>query len=254
MVFRWRFMRRLFQMIASLGLTAAVGVAAPETPSVSQGTQPNPVADEVALTHRRQLAGKAEGAIDLLPGVITVYHPVEQVGYAWDPLECRVLFAWRGKEMSDLRFVAEGPAPFAATIGAWGPPDYFGYRMVEGGPEFLYYYGRLGVAEKIRPKADGSGLEQHWEVSQADHGLQVVVPERWVPRVKASTGSWSDNVLQLAKASPINVSLVWTWSDDDALPEPPAAWKQRFSPPPPPKPEEAPSPRKEPAPSAEEKP
>lgn len=251
MVFHWRFMRALLPILFSLGFTAAVANPAPEEVVVRQGAQPNPVSDEVALIHRRQLAGKAEGPIEWLPGMITVFHPEKQVGYAWDPVECRLLFAWEGAEMKHLRFVAEGPAPFAATLGAWGPPDYFGYRMVEGCPEFLYYYGSLGVAEQIRPGADGTGLEQRWEVSQAEFGLQMVVPEHWLPRVKASSGSWSGNVLKLPKASPIDISLTWNWKGDASLPELPAAWNQRY---PAEEPETKPKNQTAPAKSAEKKP
>ncbi len=258
MVFRWRFMRTPIRFLLLLGL-AAIAVPAvrsqekpeappkpePETPqapahplpaaeiSIRQGTLPNPVSDEVSLIYRRQLTrGKPDEPIELLPGMITVQH--EEFGYAWDPVECRILFAWKGEaEPRDLQYVAEGAAPFAATLGAWGPPEFFGYRMVEGGPEFLYYFGRLGVEERIRPKPGGGGFVQQWKITQAEFGLQVTVPERWKDRVKASTGSWSGPVVTVPQSDSIEMSLNWTWPAQPDLPELAEAWVARNAPSPP---------------------
>ncbi len=233
-------MRVRFRITAWVSLAVAATLAAgaevdpsPENASpdetapvrVGQGTLPNPVLDEVTLIHRQALTPDTPGPPASLPAMITVRHETGNVSYAWDPVECRLLFAWRGDAMTDLLYVAEGPAPLAASIGVWGPPDYFGYRLgADGVPEFLYHYGRLAVVERLTPLADGSGMTQHWEVTQASHGLQVAVPERWKGRVKASTGSWSGPFLRVSEAESRDFTLTWTWPTAPNLPELPPNW------------------------------
>lgn len=197
----------------------------PKEPRIQQRSLPNPVADVVTLIQRQQLSGKSEAPIELLPGMIVVQYADPAFGFAWDPVECRLLLAWTGTDMkSGLRFVAEGPSPFATTLGAWGPPNYFGYRMVEGHPEFLYFFGRLGIEEKVLPAPDGDGFLQEWSVSQAEFGLQISVPERWKDSVKSDTGSWSGTVLSLPTAETVRSKLTWKFPSEPLLPELAAAW------------------------------
>ena len=249
MVFRWRFMGSRFRFLLPLFLvlsSAGLGSVAAQEPAshgespsdpppkaaapapeilVAQTTLPNPVKDVIALIHREQFSGKPDEPITSLPGIIRVQYSASGFGYAWDPVECRLMFVWQGgADMSDLKFVAEGPAPFAATIGAWGVPDYFGYRLVDGAPEFLYYVGSLGVTEKIRPTPDGRGWTQDWEIHQADYGLQVTIPERWVSKVKASAGDWIGPVLKLPESKVAKLTLTWIDADAPDLPELAASW------------------------------
>ena len=262
MVFHWRFMFARIRNFAwvSLVISANLAVGAEENPSpeitppptaptiqpavvqIQQGTLPNPVTDEVTLIHRRQLSPAEPEPLISLPAMIKVKHETEKVSYAWDPIECRLLLVWKGDSMADLIYVAEGPAPFAASIGVWGPPDYFGYRMIDGAPEFLYHFGRIGVAERIIPLPDGSGITQHWEVHQADYGLQVSVPERWKPRVKSSAGSWSGLFLKVGENDAKDFTLTWTWPESPDLPELTKSWTAALVVP---APEEKPDPKTE---------
>lgn len=196
-----------------------------EVPKIAQLTLPNPIIDEVALLNRARIAGEKNLPMAILPGVIRVQHQDSAFGYAWDPVECRLLFAWRGEDPSELVYVAEGPGPISATIGVWGVPDYFGYRMVNGVPEFLYRLGKVAVEERLEPNADGTSLVQHWKVYQADFGVLLTVPVRCRGFVEPSTGRWSGGFLNLPPKQDRQITLTWNWPREVELPELSKAWR-----------------------------
>ena len=187
-------------------------------------TLPNPIKDEVTLLNRALIAGEKNLPMAILPAVIRVQHPDSEFGYAWDPVECRLLFAWRGSAPGELVYVADGPGPISATIGVWGSPEYFGYRMVDGVPEFLYRLGKIAVEERLVPSGDGKTLVHHWKVYQAEFGVLFTLPERCRPFVRPSTGNWSGAFLDLPQGRARKFSLTWTWPDTPELPELSEAW------------------------------
>lgn len=197
---------------------------------IQQITLPNPVGDPVTLLNRAQLAGAANLPMRILPAMIRVQHKEEGFGYAWDPVECRLLFAWRGEDPRNLVFVAEGPGPLASTIGVWGPPDYFGYRMVDGVPEFLYRLGKIAIEERLQPSQDGTELVQHWKIYQAEFGVMFSLPQRCRPLVKASAGNWSNgSLLDLTQGEAREFTLTWTWPGKSDIPELTTAWQEHFA-------------------------
>lgn len=219
----------IFPLLAGLCLAGAIGqeVASPPpvSPRIRQVTLPNPVSDPLALTHRALLTPvPADGIPTQLPGLIVVRHSDSEIGYAWDPVECRLMFLWRGDSPAGLVRVAEGPGPFAATIGAFGSPNYFGYRLINGEPEFLYHHGRLAVTERIEPAPDGRSVTHHWSVHQADFDLMLAVPERWKDRVKSTAGKWSDGFFSIPKSKAAAFSVTWSIAQPPKLPEVPASW------------------------------
>jgi hypothetical protein len=220
-------------------------------PKIRQITLPNPVSDPLVLGNRAQLTPRpADGMVTQLPGVIEVRHESPQIGYAWDPVECRVLFVWKGPSMTGLIQVAEGPPPLSATSGVYGAPQYFGYRLVNGAPEFLYRLGKLAVEERLEPSADGSRLTQRWKVYQAEFDVMLAVPERWKDLVEANSGEWKGGFFKVPKAKAADLALTWKLGTPPALPDLPAAWTQALAalpPPPAPKPAETPPAPPEPA-------
>ncbi len=153
---------------------------------------------------------KAEPGI---AGAIAVNHGPE-FSYVWDSTECRLLYAWRGgfldmnpywgKEpgsgrphfyipwiIGGLVYRASGPAPLAGAKGE--RPQFLGYRVVEGAPEFSYRLGSETVRERVVPevsrgfalrvKVEGPGAgARRWAVAAADAGavkVKEVGPSVW---------------------------------------------------------------------------
>lgn len=209
--------------------TGAAATGAPP-PTIRQVTLPNPVSDPVVLAHRTLLTPvPADGLLTQLPGLIEVRHSQPAIGYAWDPVECRLLFAWKGASLTDLILVAEGPGPLSATIGAIGSPHYFGYRLVGGYPEFLYRIGRLAIEESIAPSPDGTRLVQRWKVYQAEFDLMLAVPQRWRESVLPGAGSWTEGFLKVPKAQAGDLTLTWQIAPGPELPTLPTAWTQALA-------------------------
>ena len=117
---------------------------------------------------------------------------------AWDTRECRWLYAWQGgfiqrvEQANDEDHTADfhrsteitgelvhlnsGPAPLSVSMGAAGGARYFGHRMVDGVPEFLYTVGKLKVSEQIYPSEDGSGIVQKFSVERHPVDLILAAP------------------------------------------------------------------------------
>lgn len=230
MVFRWHSMfslppRLFFWLLAA----AFAGEArAEDTVRIRQITPPNPVADPVVLANRMGLTpAAADGVLASLPGAIEIRFSAPVIGCVWDPVECRLLYVWRGESPeAGLIQVAEGPAPLAATTGVYGAPQYFGYRIVAGAPEFLYRLGRLAIEERIEVSADGSKLTQRWKIYQAGHDVVLAVPERWKQAVEAPGGSWSESFLKIPKDKAADVALSWLLGKAPELPTLPGTWKK----------------------------
>ncbi|MCB1086826.1 MAG: hypothetical protein KDM63_07260 [Verrucomicrobiae bacterium] len=216
--------------VAALPATASdaeQGTSAPAlpTPTVRQTTLPNPVADPIVLVNRSQLTPvPKDGLVTLLPGVIEVRFPQPEISFAWDPVECRLLFVWKGKAITDLVAIAEGPAPLSATVGTFGAPQFFGYRFVNGVPEFLYRLGRLAVEERIQPSPDGATLIQHWRVHQSDFDVMLALPERWKEAATCSEGTWKDGFIKIPKEKAGDLALTWQLGKAPGLPLLPEPW------------------------------
>ncbi len=141
-------------------------------------------------------------------GAIAV-HFGGQLSIAWDTSECRWLYAWRGdfldrEQNSDdddattiageLVYLSDGPAPLSVTMGAAGGARYFGHRLIDGVPEFLYTVGKLKVTERIQPSDDGSEIIQHFSVERhpVDLILSVPLPPRGIDSEKANPITFTD--------------------------------------------------------------
>ncbi|MEM7699892.1 MAG: hypothetical protein AAF236_15965 [Verrucomicrobiota bacterium] len=135
-----------------------------------------------------------------------------EAGYAffWDPTSCRLIGvldlelamkASRGEateETEQAMYVmqASGAFPFSAMAGAsWGRPGYFGFRMVNGKPEFLYTHGTLAVEERLWLDEGGRVLKQRFSLGQTIEPVRVLFPELWRDRIESADGTWSDNIL-----------------------------------------------------------
>lgn len=96
---------------------------------------------------------------------------------------------------------AAGAFPLAKTPGASEGPRYFGFRLVNGAPEFLYRCGSLAIEERLWLDDGGRTLRQRFFAKEATGGLQISIPDDWKGRVEASAGTWKGSVLSLPKGS-----------------------------------------------------
>lgn len=104
-------------------------------------------------------------------------------------------------------YKASGPFPLAKTPGASAPPRYFGFRLVNGAPEFLYTCGGVSIEERLWLEDGGKILKQRFSAKQASRGLQIAIPEDWKGRVTASAGTWRGIILAVPAESSGDVVL-----------------------------------------------
>ena len=96
---------------------------------------------------------------------------------------------------SPYLFKAAGRHPLAESPGATGEPEYFGFRLVEGRPEFLYRSGRLAVEERIWLEDGGRILRQRFALVGAPSEIHIAVPKELREVAEASVGEWKDDTL-----------------------------------------------------------
>ncbi|MCB1234504.1 MAG: hypothetical protein KDM91_05490 [Verrucomicrobiae bacterium] len=191
-------------------------------PRVWRGSLANPLADPVTLIHRSNFSPD-QSPPATLEGLVLIADPASDLRFAWDPMECRLLLVWRGGEAptrETLVYAAEGPPPTAAAIGAWGAPEYFGYRLAEGAVEFLYIQGRLAVVERVMPGEGGKSFVQRLTIENADLDVMLSLPERWREKIRASVGKWSGESLLKLKPEEAKAGVELTF-DLAKAPEPP---------------------------------
>ena len=121
---------------------------------------------------------------------------------------------------SPYLFKASGALPLTGTAGVSGLPRYFGFRLVEGRPEFLYTCGSLAVEERLWLEDGGRILRQRFSAKDAARGLQISVPAEWKGRVEASVGTWKGTVLTVPVESVAEVVLGYPLAPAATTPEP----------------------------------
>ena len=211
---------------------------------VFQGTLPSPIKDERCAVYRNAIHGGDKTLKGALPGAIAVHFPDKELSFCWDPVECRLLYVWKGgflQHQPDLAgiagklvYVAEGPAPLAASVGAFDAPDFFGYRLVNGVPEFLYTQGLLSVAERFELAADGQSFTQFFSVQNTPFEVNLAIPERWKESVSSSIGTWTKGFVTIPLKSIKDFRLTFQLLKTPELPEVRKNWNP-FRPPPVPK-------------------
>lgn len=143
-----------------------------------------------------------------VPGAIAVNHGAA-FSYVWDTTECRLLYAWRGgfldmnpywgKEpgggrsglyipwiIGGLVYRTSGTSPVAGA--SENAPQFGGYRMVQGAPEFWYHLGKQTIRERVIPRetggfelrvqTEGEGSPLSWKISPQDTGAVTVHSEK----------------------------------------------------------------------------
>ncbi len=200
---------------ASEGHVEAVDLS-PESPlvlNVARQRLKNFLTDETVLAPYKA----ADGSYRDLISTFTIGTPSGHFAVFWDSETCRLLGALdlesppksvvsgdssEGEDnpaSSPYPLLAEGPHPFNRTGGFYGEPAFFGFRMSNGVPTYLYTCGNLVIEERIWLADGGDTLKQMFTIRDPKSPVSYSVPEAWKERVGASVGEWKDNVLTIPK-------------------------------------------------------
>ena len=152
------------------------------------------------LGHRARKYSPGKGDVDGLvepirgiPAAIGVNFGPD-LSLCWDTTECRLLYAWQGGFLDmtnywgkpesgrrkgfgyvpeldgSLIYLAQGDPPlalfhqFTETLA----PEYLGYGLVEGVPEFRYRLGESRVSVRIEPGETPLSLVKHYSIESPD--------------------------------------------------------------------------------------
>lgn len=228
------------QEISPSAAAVSPPVLIPVKLDISRKNLKNFLTDEEALSPYRS----SDGKIRELKGVFMIGSEDASFAVFWDSLSCRMLGVIdisrpeesgptpdlsagaantdHGKKQPTLPspyvLKASGPAQFSGPTGKPESPVYFGFRLVEGKPEFLYTSGSLAVEERIWLVSDGTILKQRFSVREAGNGFRLVLPPEWKERMDVSSGTWKDNTLTVPADSATEVILTYRLSDPEPQP------------------------------------
>ncbi|MEN8715709.1 MAG: hypothetical protein ABF384_12440 [Verrucomicrobiales bacterium] len=104
-------------------------------------------------------------------------------------------------------YSAEGLPPFQESSGAFGKPEYFGFRVVAGRPKFLYTHGSLRIEEMIWLEDEGRVLKQRFSIRSPQNDAQIAVVSDWKDRITHSVGEWDGSALKVSKDEAGNIEL-----------------------------------------------
>jgi len=138
------------------------------------------------------------------------------LSYCFDTTPVMLRYAWQGGfidnsevfkgHVSEQRATVEGDVfyrnevGFPLRIGASdAPPDpeFEGYTMIDGRPQFEYTIGDALVRELVEPTPDGTGLRRTFQLDGADHSVRFLTSPQDSVRIEASAGTWDGPTLRL---------------------------------------------------------
>ena len=153
------------------------------------------------------------------PAAIAVALPGD-LNYCWDAGNCRLRYAWTGGFVDPRDMLNSNGSRFTKILGPtfWSSggdentfaldtgnpkarPDFQGYRMVEGLPEFRYLFDGLTVHERLTSE-DGS-LLWNLRIEKASRDLKLYAPGE----VTASAGKRDGDFLVLDPKTAQNITL-----------------------------------------------
>lgn len=174
---------------------------------ISRRSLKNFITDEAALIPYED----KEGAIRELQDVFMIGSVKSSHAAFWDPRSCRLLGALNLKKpaeqttpsekedaveaASPYTLLAAGKHPLNGSEGTFEKPQYFGFRLIGGQPEFLYTFGRLQIEERVWLEDEGLVLKARFVVKGAKSGYTLTFPAEWRERCEASAGEWKENQL-----------------------------------------------------------
>lgn len=183
-----------------------------------------------ARVYREFLPGVSPASIAVaLPagGSSTTY------SYCFDAARCRLRYAWSGGfinvsyrrgDVAEIegnefyRNTAGFPLRFGSRKNTHGEPEFLGYRLDSGLPEFRYNVGKRQVRQVVKLRPDGPGIVQQFRISNVRQPVWFVSEYGDRARLTSSAGSWKDGALKLSaeEAEHFSVTVIPNRSEDDA--------------------------------------
>lgn len=158
---------------------------------------------------------------DAGPAAIAVALPGE-LNFCWDAGNCRLRYAWTGGFVDPRDMFNSNGSRFTKILGktfwssggnentftlptnnAKARPDFQGYRLIDGTPEFSYLYDGLKVSERLT--SEGGSLKWHFNIIGASEPVKVFAPGE----VTSTTGKREGDfwVVQAANAQNFTLTL-----------------------------------------------
>lgn len=193
---------------------------------ISRRSLKNFVTDAVAATPYQGADGSAQD----LEGAFMVGSVEGRYALIWDTLACRLLGVLDmqappapetddtprapGSEIAPERpspyvLLAEGGHPLTGSPGSFGSPQYFGFRLIDGLPEFLYMHGSLMIEERLWLEDGGNVLKQRFSARESGSRLAIKLPEVWKSRAEANVGTWNGVVLSVPEGESSEVVITY---------------------------------------------
>ncbi len=202
---------------------------------VSRRSLKNFLKDEVALTVHR----KSDGSVADLEDAFMIGSIEGRYAVFWDPFSCRlagvldikapqekdekpIFPPTREKEdesPSPYILLAEGASPLTGSLGTFGEANYFGFKMVDGLPEFLYTHGSIKVAERLWLEENGNVLKQRFSIQEPANSILITIPESWKERASTKVGTWDNQSLSVPVEDAGGVVITYRLNDEEEMEE-----------------------------------
>lgn len=152
---------------------------------------------------------------DASPAAIAVGMEDNQ-SYCWDAGVCYLRYAWEGgyidaskqwdakaREVAAIEgnIYVRNKTGFPFRVGRMDSipePEFKGYSLINGYPQFTYNIGEITVREFIQPAENGSGLKIRYRLNNINKFLWYAKFGGGNVGIKASTGSWEGDYLKLS--------------------------------------------------------
>lgn len=120
---------------------------------------------------------------------------------------------------SPFFLLAGGRPPLGGTAGGSGEASFFGVRLIDGKPEFLYEQGSLLIEERLWLENGGETLQQQFTLRDMNSSLVLEIPEAWRQRVTSDRGEWDEGRLTVDKEEAGEVRLTYRLGNEVPTPE-----------------------------------
>ncbi len=134
----------------------------------------------------------------------------DRLGVAWDTTSCRVRYAWPGttdffdgyykEKIADKIFyreTAKNYLSFSENV----KPEFKGYELINGTPQFICQYGATTTYEHIVPVMGRNGFTRILKINNLNSSLTIHVDHTGYATVTSTTHSIKDSSL-VVPASP----------------------------------------------------
>jgi hypothetical protein len=86
-------------------------------------------------------------------------------------------------------------------------PEYLGYRLIDGHPEFYYRASGCDIHELITINARGNGIVRTFRIESKGDSVRIALDPQATARITATTGTLVDGVLELSAAEARSFSI-----------------------------------------------